>query len=104
MRHAYLRLQPMARITINLAPSLASAAKLKAEAARRSVSNYLQMLVEADLGGAGPIVTAAAELNALGACPVMALRDKIAEVTRDQFNDHEKRTPTIAPPNRPRHA
>lgn len=94
----------MARITINLAPSLASAAKLKAEAARRSVSNYLQMLVEADLGGAGPIVTAAAELNALGACPVMALRDKIAEVTRDQFNDHEKRTPTIAPPNRPRHA
>lgn len=84
----------MARITIHLTDPLVSAVKTKAEASRRSVSNYLQMLVEADLGGAGPIVTAAAELNALGADPVMALRDKIAEVTRDQFLSTETKTET----------
>ena len=76
----------MARITINLETKLARRAKAKASADRRSVSSYLLQLIERDMADAGIVRTAAAELRALGACPVMALRDKIAEVTQDQLH------------------
>lgn len=75
----------MARITINLEDALAEAAKSRATADRRSVSSYLLTLIEADLADAGIVQAAAAELRALGADPAMAIRDKIAEVQRDQF-------------------
>jgi hypothetical protein len=76
----------MSRLTINLEPKLARAAKAKAAADRRSVSSYLLTLIERDMTDAGVVVSAATELRALGACPVMALRDKIAEVQRDTFS------------------
>jgi hypothetical protein len=76
----------MARITINLETKLARRAKQKAAADRRSVSSYLLKLIEADMADSGHVTHAAAELRALGACPVMALRDKIAEVTQDQIH------------------
>lgn len=75
----------MARLTINLETKLARAAKQKAAADRRSVSSYLLKLIEADMADSGNVTHAAAELRALGADPVMALRDKLAEVQRDQF-------------------
>jgi hypothetical protein len=75
----------MSRLTINLEPKLARAAKAKAAADRRSVSSYLLKLIEADMNDSGVVHAAAAELSALGADPVMALRDKLAEVQRDQF-------------------
>ena len=37
------------------------------------------------MADAGHITHAAAELRALGADPAMALRDKLAEIQRDQF-------------------
>lgn len=91
----------MARITINLETKLARAAKQKAAADRRSVSSYLLKLIEADMADTGHIRHAAAELRTLGADPVMALRDKIAEVQRDQFlstSTNETKNQPPAPP------
>jgi len=45
--------QPWARLTINLEPDVAQLVKRRAKAQRRSVSAYLQTLLERDLAGNG---------------------------------------------------
>lgn len=77
------------RTTISLDPRLAQLAKRAAKTERRNFSNLVEVALASYIGTTGrasPVSEAAEELRALGACPVMALRDKIAEVTQDQLH------------------
>jgi hypothetical protein len=74
------------RTTISLDPRLAQLAKRAAKTQRRNFSNLVEVALAAYITPAARPTAeaeAATELRALGACPVMALRDKIAEVQRD---------------------
>ena len=74
------------RTTISLDPRLTQLAKRAAKTERRNFSNLVEVALAAYITPAARPTAeaeAATELRALGACPVMALRDKIAEVQRD---------------------
>ena len=76
------------RTTISLDPRLAQLAKRAAKTERRNFSNLVEVALAAYITPAARPTAeaeAALELRTLGACPVMALRDKLAEVQRDQF-------------------
>lgn len=60
------------RLTVNVDPLLAAAIKLRAKAQRRSVSAYLQTLIESDLKGGGVVEEAPAPYGAA------AVADKLA--------------------------
>jgi hypothetical protein len=81
----------MARITINLDPLIAAKVKGLAQKDRRSVSSYILRLLETDTAQSAGVIQAAAELQSLGADPIIALRDKISEVQRDDYIAHLSR-------------
>lgn len=57
----------------------------RAKVERRSVSNLAVKLIEEGISQSAEELAASAELRALGADPVMALRNALAEVQRDQI-------------------
>lgn len=57
----------------------------RAKSERRSVSNLAVKLIEEGIAQSAEELAASTELRALGADPVMALRNALAEVQRDQF-------------------
>jgi len=75
------------RTTVSLDKSVVVLAKKVAVKERRSFSNLVEVALDSYVNTerTPEIRHAAAELRALGADPVMALRDKLAEVQRDQF-------------------
>lgn len=71
---------PMDRITINLDRPVGRKLRAKAKADRRSVSDYVCLLVERDLGfgGADEVRRLSQELRRLGGAPEQILRNAIA--------------------------
>jgi len=74
-----------ARVMVNLPRDVKKRLIARARLERRSASNLAVKLIEEGIAQTQTEVEASAELRALGADPVMALRDKLAEVQRDQF-------------------
>ena len=76
---------PTTRIIVSLPAETAKKLRLHAALESRSLSNFAGVIVGRALAADPEMQNAATELRTLGACPVMALRDKIAEVQRDTF-------------------
>ena len=74
------------RIIVSLPAATAKKLRQMAAHESRSVSNFAGVIVGRALAADPEIQNSITELRALGACPVMALRDKIAEVTQDQLH------------------
>ena len=89
------------RIIVSLPAEIAKKLRHLAALESRSVSNFAGVIVGRALAADPEIQNAAAELRTLGADPVMALRDKLAEVQRDQFlstSTNETKNQPPAPP------
>jgi hypothetical protein len=73
------------RIIVSLPRETAEKLRALARAESRSLSNCAGVIVGRAMAADPEMMNAAGELRALGADPVMALRDRLAEVQRDQF-------------------
>lgn len=76
---------PSTRIIVTLPAETAKKLRQHAALESRSLSNFAGVIVGRALAADPEMQNAALELRTLGACPVMTLRDKIAEVHRDKF-------------------
>ena len=76
---------PSTRIIVTLPAETAKKLRQHAALESRSLSNFAGVIVGRALAADPEMQNAATELRALGACPVMALRNALAEVQRDQF-------------------
>lgn len=74
-----------ARIIVSLPRATAEKLRALARSESRSLSNYAGVIVGRAMAADPELLNAIAELRTLGADPAMALRDKLAEVQRDQF-------------------
>jgi hypothetical protein len=74
-----------ARVMVNLPRDVKKRLIARARLERRSASNLAVKLIEEGIAQTQTEVEASTELRALGIDPAMALRDKLAEVQRDQF-------------------
>lgn len=76
---------PSTRIIVTLPTETAKKLRHHAKLESRSLSNFAGVIVGRAMAADPELLNAIAELRALGADPVMALRDRLAEVQRDQF-------------------
>lgn len=73
------------RIIVSLPAETAKKLRQRAALESRSVSNFAGVIVGRAMAADPELLNAIDELRLLGADPAMALRDKVAEVQRDNF-------------------
>ena len=90
-----------ARVMVNLPADVKKRLMQRAKSERRSASNLAVKLIEEGIAQCAHEVAASNELRAFGIDPAMALRDKLAEVQRDQFLSTSTNEPKNQPPAPP---